>query len=337
MLALQRNDIAARLGPAMAEQAVAAADEQLIESCIRRCACRWPRWRSPCCACGRGPNSTPSSTPCTRWSTPTASVSLFEYCLGRLLQVQVRESLDPTKHVRFGRRNCPPCAARSPRCCASSRSAATTAAEAHSARISPASSAYCRRDHLPYLPAQGRRAGARSGVGAARCARSVGQAGADRGITATISHDNPSPSPKRNCCARSAASALPAAADAGTLPVSRDQGDGRVALCHQNRLRFRSHLGPAPDAGYLAYRRAWMPAGRVWHHAYARIRSAARSAIMIVGAFVFPPISVGMTDASITRNPSTPRTRNAGSTTDAASSPCGRCRWGGRRFPPWRG
>ena len=31
-------------------------------------------------------------------------VSLFEYCLGRLLQVQVRESLDPARHASFGRR-----------------------------------------------------------------------------------------------------------------------------------------------------------------------------------------------------------------------------------------
>lgn len=31
-------------------------------------------------------------------------VSLFEYCLGRLLTVQVRESLDPSRHARFGRR-----------------------------------------------------------------------------------------------------------------------------------------------------------------------------------------------------------------------------------------
>jgi Zn-dependent protease with chaperone function len=31
-------------------------------------------------------------------------VSLFEYCLGRLLEVQVRESLDPAHHARFGRR-----------------------------------------------------------------------------------------------------------------------------------------------------------------------------------------------------------------------------------------
>ncbi len=31
-------------------------------------------------------------------------VSLFEYCLGRLLETQVRESLDPSRHARFGRR-----------------------------------------------------------------------------------------------------------------------------------------------------------------------------------------------------------------------------------------
>ena len=31
-------------------------------------------------------------------------VSLFEYCLGRLLHVQVRESLDPARYARFGRR-----------------------------------------------------------------------------------------------------------------------------------------------------------------------------------------------------------------------------------------
>ena len=31
-------------------------------------------------------------------------VSLFEYCLGRLLAVQVRESLDPARYARVGRR-----------------------------------------------------------------------------------------------------------------------------------------------------------------------------------------------------------------------------------------
>ena len=53
----------------------------------------------------------------------------------------------------------------------------------------------------------------------------------------------------------------------------------------------------------------------------ARIRSAARSAIIIVGALVLPPIRVGITDASTTRRPSTPRTRSCGSTTDSASVP----------------
>ena len=41
----------------------------------------------------------------------------------------------------------------------------------------------------------------------------------------------------------------------------------------------------------------------------SRIRSAAFSAIMIVGALVLPLTIVGMIDASTTRNASIPRTR----------------------------
>src|SRR5690606_25343197 len=35
------------------------------------------------------------------------AVSVFEYCLSRLLQVQVREALDPSRHARFGRNKAP--------------------------------------------------------------------------------------------------------------------------------------------------------------------------------------------------------------------------------------
>ena len=68
------------------------------------------------------------------------------------------------------------------------------------------------------------------------------------------------------------------------------------------------------------------------------IRSAARSAIAIVGAFVLPRGTVGITEASTTRRPSTPRTRSSVSTHAGAACwrpagsrrPSRRCRPGGR-------
>jgi len=79
-------------------------------------------------------------------------VSLFEYCLGRLLQAQVRESLDPSKYARFGRRKL-----------SDVRSEISTllcvVAQAGHDDTESAQRAYLAgiqrvlpRDHLPYLP-----------------------------------------------------------------------------------------------------------------------------------------------------------------------------------------
>src|SRR5262245_22131071 len=53
--------------------------------------------------------------------------------------------------------------------------------------------------------------------------------------------------------------------------------------------------------------------------ALPRIKSAARSAIMIVVALVLTLTTLGMTEASTTRRPSTPRTRSSVSTTACGS------------------
>ena len=52
-----------------------------------------------------------------------------------------------------------------------------------------------------------------------------------------------------------------------------------------------------------------------------RMRSAAFSATAIVGAFVFPRGTTGITDASTTRSASTPYTFSSGSTTASGPLP----------------
>jgi hypothetical protein len=79
-------------------------------------------------------------------------VSLFEYCLGRLLQSQIRESLDPARYARYGRRKL-----------SDLRSEVATllcvVAQAGSEHPDDARRAYLAgiqrvlpSDHLPYLP-----------------------------------------------------------------------------------------------------------------------------------------------------------------------------------------
>src|SRR5690606_13569256 len=87
-------------------------------------------------------------------------------------------------------------------------------------------------------------------------------------------------------------------------------GLGERQQCAQHTPSLRCPLRPAQAALCCA----GAPAA-------ARIRSLARSAIMMVGALVLPPISLGITEASTTRRASMPRTRSSGSTTAWASLP----------------
>ena len=79
-------------------------------------------------------------------------VSLFEYCLARLLQVQVREALEPARYARFGRRK--PDGVR-----AEFATLLAVVAQAGHADAASAQRAYLAglqrvlpRDHLPYAP-----------------------------------------------------------------------------------------------------------------------------------------------------------------------------------------
>ena len=55
-------------------------------------------------------------------------------------------------------------------------------------------------------------------------------------------------------------------------------------------------------------------------HALSKIRSAARLATIIVGALVLAEVTLGKTEASMTRKPATPCTRQDGSTTELPAS-----------------
>ncbi len=101
--ARQRSEIAARMGEAMAAEAFARRE--------RMAAGLHPMQRLPLAALAfpvlrLRPRPQLDAFMDTVFAVVNADgqVSLFEYCLGRLLQVQVRESLDPARYARFGRR-----------------------------------------------------------------------------------------------------------------------------------------------------------------------------------------------------------------------------------------
>lgn len=103
---LQREEIAARLGLAMAEEAVQLREQHLVRM---HAALRLPlaAIAFPVLRLRPKPELDVFLDTVEAVVHADGRVSLFEFCLGRLLQLQVRESLDPSRHARFGRKTLP--------------------------------------------------------------------------------------------------------------------------------------------------------------------------------------------------------------------------------------
>jgi hypothetical protein len=92
------------------------------------------------------------------------------------------------------------------------------------------------------------------------------------------------------------------AATGASRPTADGQDQRQPGTSDRPRRRPACHLGAGPPPHCPA-------------PAKPRIRSAARSAIMIVGALVLPRTTLGITEASTTRRPSNPCTLRSLSTT----------------------
>jgi len=116
-------------------------------------------------------------------------VSLFEYCLGRLLQVQVRESLDPTRHVRFGRNKLSRVRSEVAtllcvvaQCGHESPESAQRAYLAGIQRVLP-------QDHLPYMPRKERALALDPVWGPLDALDPLAKQSVVEGLVATVGHD----------------------------------------------------------------------------------------------------------------------------------------------------
>jgi hypothetical protein len=117
-------------------------------------------------------------------------VSLFEYCLGKLLQVQVVDSLEPGRHASFGRRKLTDVSREvATLLCIVAQSGHADPAQARRAylagiqRVLP-------REHLPFLERSGGVAALDPVWSALDALDPLARQALVEGITATIAHDN---------------------------------------------------------------------------------------------------------------------------------------------------
>jgi Zn-dependent protease with chaperone function len=103
MLGRQRQDIAARLGEAVADHAVRI-HQQLVADLHPMLRLPLAALAFPVLRLRPRPQLDAFLDTVQAVANADGEISLFEYCLARLLTVQVRESLDPARYARFGRR-----------------------------------------------------------------------------------------------------------------------------------------------------------------------------------------------------------------------------------------
>src|SRR5688500_2721373 len=151
VMALQHEEIAARLGPALADHAQRM-HQQLLDDLHPLLRLPLAALAFPVLRLRPRPDLDAFLDTVHAMVHADGEVSLFEYCLGRLLHVQVRESLDPSRHARFGRRKLSDVRSEvSTLLCVVAHAGHDDAASAQRSylagiqRVLP-------RDHLPYLP-----------------------------------------------------------------------------------------------------------------------------------------------------------------------------------------
>src|SRR3984957_11073149 len=104
--------------------------------------------------------------------------------------------------------------------------------------------------------------------------------------------------------------------NAAIRDVNSSIGDDAILLIHgEQKVAGENEFG----AGHVKPCLSALTSPR--RLAECRMKSAARSPIMVTGAWVLQLGMIGITEASAIRNPSTPRTINRSSTTDMSSLP----------------